>query len=77
MRRPSEPYLWRDPKTGHAHIGAKYTDSIGGEGPLAKVWVDGPWLRIQACRYEGSVMVHANTLPLLIKELRKLAKARP
>jgi hypothetical protein len=77
MSRPSEPYLWRNPKTGHAHIGAKYTDKIGGQGPLAEVWVEGPWLHIQTCPYEGSVMVLANTLPLLIKELRKLEKAKP
>ena len=74
MSRPSEPYLWRDSKTGHAYIGARYTDDIGGQGPLAEIWVDDVWLRIQTDKYEGSVMVHANTLPLLIKELKRLAK---
>jgi len=75
MGRDSKPYLWRDPKTGHAHIGSKYTDSIGGSGPIAEVYGEGPWLHIVTDRYEGHVMILANTLPLLIRELRKLQKA--
>lgn len=75
MRRLTEPTFWRDPQSGRAHIGAKYLD--GDQGPVAEVYRESSWLHIVTDRYEGHVMLHATALPLLIKELRRLAKAKP
>lgn len=75
MSRPSDPFLWRDPKTGRAYVGSKYADKPSDMGPTAEIYREGPWLHIVTDRYEGHVMIHANTMPLLIKELRRLEKA--
>lgn len=75
MTRTREKHFWRDPKTGHAHIGTKYTDDIGGYGPVAEVYRDGDWFRIMTDCYEGSVMLLPEAIPDLIKELRRLLKA--
>lgn len=73
MSRPVEPFIHDAPK-GVIQVGAKYADADGGYGPIADVYLQDVWLRIVTDRYEGSVMLHAEALPLLIKALQRLQR---
>lgn len=44
------------------------------KGPIAEVWFDDTWLRIQTDPYEGSVMINIEALPHLQLALKKIHK---
>jgi putative sterol carrier protein len=44
------------------------------KGPVAEVWFDDTWLRIQTDPYEGSVMINIEALPHMQLALKKIQK---
>ena len=75
MSRLVEPFM-RDTQTDTILVGARYVDATSGFGPIAEIYLQDVWLRIVTDRYEGSVMLHAEALPLLIKALQRLERKR-
>lgn len=78
MSRPVEAFS-RKGSNGVIQVGSRYTDNLRGPndfGPIADVYTDNGWLWITTDPYEGSVMLDAETLPLLIKALQRLESER-
>lgn len=72
-RRTIEPF-YDDANPSRLLVGARYTDGIAHDGPVAVITHNADWLNICTDRYEGNAMLNIEALPHLRKALARIAR---